>query len=254
MGLSDTFFESHADAPAKNARIAELIGRSERVSEHLRSLVSSIELSPSYRQYVLRATVLGVRDYLAHAKPFDYDTPKQKDIINANLDAQALHDCIMARAPEINEAAQAINQNDLLIHRPIEIPDSATVTCFYDQSSLRRGSHDLFYIDRIQHFQPKFTMSYNAARRTDISDVISTIAHETAHHMEIKLALAQHWAAEALPDQFTLDAQYYHSLYVKGAYISGDRDYALYENQANERMARSAGLAAKNTACHLGFV
>ncbi len=248
MALTDTFFNSaSSDVADTNERIAELLSRTNVVSEDLRTLVASISLSPAYTNYVLNATVRGVRDYLEIQRDFGTGTGFGKTI-NIRENAQAVHDCIMAQAPEINAAAKAINARTDII-RTVSIADSAKLRVYTNMNSYERGAHRLVNIAHAHFQDPQFHIEINAANRTDGgADLIKTIAHETAHHMEIKLALAQHWSPQSVPEEFQMDAVYFHSLHMKKAHVQGSADHELYRNQANERMARAAGAEARATA------
>lgn len=253
MSTKDDFIADSASPADKNARIAELLGRADAVSDNLHTLVSSIELSPAYTAYVLNATTRGVTDYLEKYGESWIDEPlRRRDSITSRMNPQALHDCIMARAPEINAAVNRIRTNPR-ISETVDVAPSATVQAFHNASSYERGWHNRAQIEDANIRTPQFFIKINAADRTYTGEALETLAHETAHHIELKLALIQHWAEHAVPEDFREDAEYFHSLHVKGAYINGEKNHSLYQEQANERLARTVGAEARNTANRLGF-
>lgn len=229
--LSTSFFDAAATFTEKNEKIASILPASKALdaSKRLKSLVSSIQLSDEYRSYVVDATCKGVKDYL---------NGLGKNVLRSSMDqfdGQALHECILGHTAEINE---------VLLNTPRDaIPRAATIVSFYDPNSMLLGYH------KTSQNPLSYEIGINTGHVRSHREAVSIVAHETAHHIEDKLALLHQWLPEAIPVQFKMDASYFGSLKVYRAYISSEKTGAhdLYSIQANERLAREAEEAAIKT-------
>lgn len=230
-GLSQLFGDTADTNEGKNARIGEIlrIGDVYATRDRLRLLANAVELTLDYKSYIQSTIVQGVENYLREYVEKTGDTALRSFV----PDTQALHDSIMEQAFDVNIPAMLEGQK-----AGKAVPEKATVVTYADSGSSWLGYHTTTKF--AYHMQ--FEIGVNMAQTAE--EIINTVGHETAHHIEKKLACLDIFNSGAVPSCFKTDAAYFRSLDEQGAYIQSGLDHEVYKEQANERMANEAGHAA----------